>query len=86
MVTRVRREISKVNHRVYYLETKDDGPDKTQGEAVVPIHNVMWAHVFKMDFLLLKKLQGFINILKAVDAHAALSWFWLKWTAKRRKV
>lgn len=24
-----------------YLETKDDGPYETQGETVIPIHNVM---------------------------------------------
>lgn len=29
-----------------YLEAKDDGPDQTQGETVIPIHNVMWAHIF----------------------------------------
>ncbi len=37
-----------------------------------------------MDFLLLEKLQGFINILQAVDTHATLSGLWL-WRAEEKK-
>lgn len=34
------------NYPICYLEAKNDGPDETQGETVIPIHNVMWTHVF----------------------------------------
>lgn len=34
-----------------------------------------------MDFLLLEKLQGFVNILQAVNAHAAFGGPWL-WEAE----
>lgn len=37
-----------------------------------------------MDFLLLEKLQGFINIFQAVDTHAALSGLWL-WGAEKKE-
>lgn len=37
-----------------------------------------------MDFLLLEKLQGFINIFQAVDTHAALSGLWL-WGAEDKE-
>lgn len=38
-----------------------------------------------MDFLLLEKLQGFINILQAVDSHAPLSGFWLRVAEEKKK-
>lgn len=60
-----------------YLKAKDDGPDEAQGETVITVHNVMRAHVFKVNLLLLEKLQSFVNILQAVDAHAAFGWPWL---------
>lgn len=61
----------------HYLKAKDDGPDETQGETVITVHDVVRAHVFKMNLLLLEKLQGFINILQAVDTHAAFGRPWL---------
>lgn len=67
-----------------YLETKDDGPNETQGETVIPVHNIMWAHVFQMDFLLLEKLQGFVHILQAVNTHTAFGRPWL-WEAEGKE-
>lgn len=61
----------------YYLKAKDDGPDETQSETVIPVHDVMWAHVFQMDFLLFEELQGFVDILQAVNTHAAFGGPWL---------
>lgn len=52
-----------------YLEAKDDGPHKTQGEAVVSIHNVMGTNIFQVDPLFFEELEGFVNILQAVDPH-----------------
>lgn len=72
------------NYVSRYLKAKDDGPDETQGETVITIHNVMRAHVFKMNLLLLEKLQSFVNILQAVDTHAAFGWPWLWETAEER--
>ena len=37
-----------------------------------------------MDFLLFEKLQGFINILQAVDTHAAFGGLWL-WGAEKKR-
>lgn len=67
-----------------YLETKDDGPNETQGETVIPVHNIVWAHVFQMNFLLLEKLQGFVNILQAVNTHTAFGGPWL-WEAEGKE-
>ena len=56
-----------------YLEAEDDGPDETQGEAVVPVHDVVGAHVLQVDLLLLEELQGLVHVLQAVDTHTPLS-------------
>ena len=53
-----------------YLEAEDDGPDKAQGEAVVPIHDVMGTNIFQVNPLFFKELQGFVNVFQAVDPHA----------------
>lgn len=60
-----------------YLKAQDDGPDKSQGEPVVPIHNVMRAHVFQVHALLLQKLQGLVDIFQGVDPHATACGPWL---------
>lgn len=44
----------------------------------------MRAHVFKVNLLLLEKLQSFVNILQAVDAHTAFGWPWL-WEIEQKK-
>jgi len=61
-----------------YLEAEDDGPDEPQGEAVVPVHDVVGAHVLQVDPLLLQELQSLVHVLQAVDPHAALGGFGLK--------
>lgn len=38
---------------IKYLETEDNGPDETQCEPVVAIHNIMRAHVLQVHPLLL---------------------------------
>lgn len=45
---------------------------------MVPIDNVMGAHVLKMDSLLLQELKGFVHILQTVDAHPSLGGFRLE--------
>ena len=64
-------------HRAGYLESKDDGPHQPEGQAVVPVHNVMRAHIFQVHFLLLQELQRLVHVLQAVDPHAALCGLWL---------
>lgn len=64
--------------RVPHLEAQDDGPDEAEGQPVVPIHDVVGPHVFKMDSLLLQELQSLVHVLQAVDAHPALRGFWLE--------
>lgn len=61
-----------------YLEAQDDGPDEAEGQPVVPIHDVMGAHVLKMDSLLLQELKGLVHILQTVDAHSSLGGFRLE--------
>lgn len=61
-----------------YLEAQDDGPDEAEGQPVVPIHNVMGAHVLKMDSLLFQELKSLVDILQTVDPHPSLSGFRLK--------
>lgn len=73
------------NYASRYLKAKDDGPDEAQGETVITVHNVMRAHIFKMNLLLLEKLQRFVNILQAVDTHAAFGRPWL-WEMKERNM
>lgn len=66
-----------------YLEAQDDGPDEAEGQPVVSIHNVMGAHVLKMDSLLLQELKSLVNILQTVDAHPSLSGFRLETREER---
>lgn len=61
-----------------HLEAQDDGPDEAQREAVVPVDDVVGAHVLQVDPLLLQELQGLVHVLQAVDAHPALGGFGLK--------
>lgn len=77
-------KVHSVPHQLH-LEAKDDGPDETQSEAVVPVHNIVRAHVFQVDFLLLEKLQGFVHILQAVDTHPAFGGPWLKTAEEKQK-
>lgn len=73
------------NYASGYLKAQDDGPDEAQGETVVTVHNVMRAHIFKMNLLFLEKLQRFVNILQAVDTHAAFGRPWL-WATEGRNM
>lgn len=70
--------------RCPHLEAQDDGPDEAEGQPVVPIHDVMGAHVLKMDSLLLQELKGLVHILQTVDAHASLGGFRLETGAEGR--
>lgn len=38
--------------KVIYLESEDDGPDKTKAKTGVTVHDVVRAHVFKVHTLL----------------------------------
>ena len=71
-----------------YLKSKDDGPHQPEGQAVVPVHDVMRAHVFQVHFLLLQELQRLVHVLQAVDPHAALRglWLWREGTQSRGPV
>lgn len=53
-----------------HLEAQDDGPDQPQGQPVVPIHDVMRAHVLQVHALLLQELQRLVHVLQRVDPHA----------------
>lgn len=58
-----------VFYKCVYLEAQDDGPDKAQGKAVVSIHNIMGTNIFQVNPLFFKKLEGFVDVLQAVDPH-----------------
>ena len=47
-----------------HLEAQDDGPDQPQGQSVVPIHDVMRAHVLQVHTLLLQELQGLVHVFQ----------------------
>lgn len=64
--------------QVPYLEAQNDSPDEAEGQPVVSIHNVMGAHVLKMDSLLLEELKSLVDILQTMDPHPSLSGFRLK--------
>lgn len=66
-----------------YLESQDNSPNKAKCQPVIPIHNIMRSHVFQVHSLLFQELEGFINILQAMDTHPSLSWFRLE--GKREK-
>lgn len=61
-----------------YLEAQNNCPDEAEGQPVVSIHNVMGAHVLKMDSLLFQELKSLVDILQTVDLHPSLSGFRLK--------
>lgn len=61
-----------------YLEAEDDGPDEAQRQAVVPVHDVVRAHVLQVDSLLLQELQRFVHVLQTVDPHSAFGWLGLQ--------
>ena len=54
------------------LESKDDCPDETECEPGRPVDNVVCAHVFQVDSLLVQEAQGLVHVLQAVDSHLAL--------------
>lgn len=61
-----------------YLEAEDDGPDEAQRQAVVPVHDVVGAHVLQVDPLLLQELQSLVHVLQTVDPHPAFGGFGLQ--------
>ena len=67
-----RRDKLKEKSRDIIFSPKDDGPDKTQREAGVAVHDIVAAHVLQMDALVPQELQRFVDVLQAVDAHVAL--------------
>jgi len=66
-----------------YLEAQDDGPDEAEHQAVVPVHDVVRAHVLQVNPLLLQELQRFVHVLQAVDTHPAFGGLGLKQKHKR---
>lgn len=60
-----------------HLEAQDDGPDQPQGQPVVPIHDVMGAHVLQVHTLLLQELQRLIHVFQRMDSHATARGPWL---------
>lgn len=60
-----------------YLEAQDDGPDEPETEAGVTVYDVVRAHVLQVYSLFSQKLQGFVNVLQAVNTHLALRRPWL---------
>ena len=54
------------------LESKDDCPDETECEPGRSVDNVVGAHVFQVDSLLVQEAQGLVHVLQAVDSHLAL--------------
>lgn len=56
---------------VLYLEAKDNGPNETEGKAMVAINNIMRSNVLQMNSLFFKELQGFVHILQTVYSHSA---------------
>ena len=61
-----------------YLESEDDGPDKTKCQAGVAVHNVMGTHVLQVHPLFQQEADGLVHILQAVDTHLALCRSWLQ--------
>ena len=61
------------------LEPENDGPDETEGEPRVSVDDVVGAHVFEVDSLLVQKRERLVHVLEAVNAHFALGWARLKW-------
>lgn len=54
-----------------YLEPQNDGPNKTEVEPRISVHDVMGSHVLQMHSLLAQELQSFVNVLQAMDTHLA---------------
>lgn len=71
------------NSDSFHLEAQDDGPDETQDETMVTVHDVMWPHVLQVNPLFFEELQSLVHILQAVDTHPAFGRFRL-WREERR--
>jgi len=54
------------------LEPQNDGPDETEGEPGISINDVVCAHVFEVDALLVQEGESLVHVLEAVNAHFAL--------------
>lgn len=67
----------------FHLEAQDDGPDETQDETMVTVHDVMWPHVLQVNPLFFEELQSLVHVLQAVDTHPAFGRFRL-WREERR--
>lgn len=52
---------------------------------MIPVHNIMGAHVFQVHFLLLEKLQGLVHVLQTVNTHTAFGGPWLKKAEVKKK-
>ncbi len=61
-----------------YLEAENDGPDEAQCQAMVSVHNVVGAHVFQVNPLLLQELQSFVHVLQTVNTHPTFGGLWLQ--------
>ena len=51
----IEKKIKSYRSNVLDLEAKNNGPNKTQGQTGMPIHNIMSPHIFQLDPLLIKK-------------------------------
>ena len=54
-----------------YLEVEDDGPDETEGQLGVAVHDVLAPDVDQLDLLVAEKAEGGLDVLYGVEAHPA---------------
>ena len=60
------------------LEPQDDGPDETEGESGVAVHDVVGAHILQVNSLLVEEAQGLVHVLQAVNSHLSFGRFGLQ--------
>lgn len=53
-----------------YLEVQDDGPDEAQRQFVVSVDDFLSPDVHQLDLLVPQEVQGHLNVLDHVEAHA----------------
>lgn len=53
-----------------YLKVKDDGPNETQGELWVAVHNVLSTNVDEFDFFISEEAKSGLHVLDGVESHS----------------
>jgi len=78
----VKKSFEKCNKKlksIIYLKSKNDSPNKTKNDSMIPINNIMISNILHRNFLFVQKIDCTLHIFKSMNSHFASSiWNFLK--------